>query len=95
MTWSVYIIACSDGSLYTGISTDVARRFQQHQTGKGAKYFNGREPSAIVFVESGHCRGSATLREGAIKKMKRSEKLKLIATQPEPPTSASLAPLIA
>lgn len=79
VTWSVYIISCSDGSFYTGITTNVSRRFQQHQQGQGAKYFRSRQPSEIVFIESGHCRSSATQREITIKKMKRSDKLRLIA----------------
>lgn len=78
MDWSVYIILCSDGSLYTGISTDVQRRFQQHLTGKGAKYFRGCQPSRIVFVEAGHCRGSASRREAAIKKLQRVDKVRLV-----------------
>ena len=78
MTWSVYIILCDDGSFYTGISTDVIRRFRQHRQGKGAKYFRSRQPNLIVFVESGHCRSSAAQREFEIKKMKRGEKVLLI-----------------
>ena len=81
MLWSVYIILCSDGSFYTGISTDVQRRFRQHQLGKGAKYFRSRQPSQLVFVESGHCRASASRRELAIKKLKRGDKVRLIAGQ--------------
>lgn len=68
VTWSVYIISCSDGSFYTGITTNVSRRFQQHRQGQGAKYFRSRQPSEIVFIESGHCRSSATQREITIKK---------------------------
>jgi putative endonuclease len=81
MNWSVYIILCSDGSLYTGISTDVQRRFCQHQKGKGAKYFRGRQPRSIVFFETGHCRSSATQREAEIKKMKHGDKASLIAAR--------------
>jgi len=82
LTWSVYIIVCDDGSFYTGISTDVTRRFHEHQQGKGAKYFRSRRPSRLVFVESGHCRGSAAQREAAIKKMKRRDKARLIESFP-------------
>ena len=78
MNWSVYIIICSDGSLYTGISTDVARRFRQHQTGKGAKYFRGRQPLAIAYQENGYTRSHASHREITIKKMPRLEKQALI-----------------
>ncbi|WP_026147267.1 GIY-YIG nuclease family protein [Methylomonas sp. MK1] len=78
--WSVYIIQCDDGSLYTGISTDVERRFHQHLMQKGAKYFRSRQPRQLVFVEAGHDRVSASRKEALIKQMKRSEKLELIAT---------------
>ncbi|MBD9360837.1 GIY-YIG nuclease family protein [Methylomonas fluvii] len=77
--WSVYIIQCDDGSLYTGISTNVDRRFRQHLMQKGAKYFRSRQPRQVVFVEAGHDRVSASRREVIIKKMKRTEKLHLIA----------------
>jgi putative endonuclease len=77
--WWVYIIRCDDGSLYTGVSTDPARRFQEHlEHPRGAKYFNGRQPQAIVYSESGHNRSSACQREAAIKKLKREQKLVLI-----------------
>lgn len=79
MNWSVYIILCSDNSLYTGISTDVKRRFYQHQVGKGAKYFRSRQPIKFVFLETGHCHSSAAQLEMQIKKMKRSDKAKLIS----------------
>lgn len=82
MAWSVYIIQCDDGSLYTGISTDVQRRFQQHVARQGAKYFRSRRPSQLVFVETSHDRVSASRREAQIKKMKRNEKLQLIAAFP-------------
>ena len=53
MNWSVYIILCTDNTLYTGISTDVSRRFHQHATQKGAKYFRGRCPKQLLFIEAG------------------------------------------
>jgi len=71
------MILCSDSSLYTGISTDVDRRFRQHASQKGAKYFRSRQPERIVFVEDGHSRVSASRREAAIKKMKREDKWRL------------------
>ena len=46
--WSVYVIRCADGSLYTGISTDPGRRFQQHADGRGAKFFRTRRPLEII-----------------------------------------------
>jgi putative endonuclease len=77
--WSVYIILCSDGSLYTGITTDINRRFQQHATQKGAKYFRHCQPERIVFIENGHTCSSASRREAAIKKLTRENKQKLLA----------------
>jgi len=87
--WYVYIIECSDNSLYTGISTNVERRFSEHasftqdQKGikKGAKYFRARSPEKIMYVESGHTRSTASQREAAIKKLSRQEKLALISQQ--------------
>ena len=72
MNWQVYIILCSDNSLYTGITTDMVRRFRQHQEGRGAKYFRGRQPIKVVYLENGHCRSSATRREAQIKAMNRA-----------------------
>lgn len=76
--WSVYIILCSDNSLYTGISNDVERRLQQHAAQQGAKYFRGRSPEKLVYLEEGHDRSSASQREAEIKKLKRSDKEALI-----------------
>lgn len=79
MNWQVYMILCSDTSIYTGISTNVAARFQQHAQQKGAKYFRGRQPEQLIFVESGHTRSSASRREAQIKKYSHQEKLNLAA----------------
>jgi len=80
MNWSVYIILCTDDSLYTGITTDISRRFNQHRDQKGAKYFRGRQPKTLVYLETEHDRSSAGKREVAIKSLSRSEKLSLIAS---------------
>ncbi len=74
MTWHVYIILCTDDTLYTGITTDIDRRLREHATGKGAKYFRGRGPKELLYLEGGHNRSSAGKREVAIKKMKRADK---------------------
>jgi putative endonuclease len=79
--WQVYILLCSDNSLYTGITTDIARRFQQHVDGRGAKYFRGRQPLQVVYLEADHSRSSASRREGFIKKLKRAEKELLLLQQ--------------
>jgi len=79
MSWFVYMIQCSDETLYTGITNNLARRLHQHASQRGAKYFRGRQPEKIVYVESGHDRSSASKREAAIKKLTREEKRSLIA----------------
>ena len=78
--WWVYIIEANDNSLYTGITTDVERRFGEHSSGKkGARYFNGRKPLRVVYQEHGHDRSSASQREAEIKSFSRREKENLIS----------------
>ena len=80
MGWTVYIIRCNDDTLYTGVTTDLDRRFREHRDLRcGAKYFNGRKPLEVVYSESNHDRSSACQREAAIKKLSRDEKLNLIS----------------
>ncbi len=81
MNWLVYIILCSDDSLYTGITTDLQRRFDQHASGQGAKYFRGRRPLEVVYREAGHTRSSASRREREIKELTRAEKGILIFSE--------------
>jgi putative endonuclease len=81
--WKVYIIRCDDETLYTGVTTDVERRFREHLgTTRGAKYFNGRLPGEVVYIETGHSRSSACKREAEVKKLSRREKLRLLAGEP-------------
>jgi putative endonuclease len=80
MNWSIYIILCTDNTLYTGIAVDVAKRFHQHAAGQGAKYFRGRQPKQLVYIEPGHNRSSATKREIDLKKLSREEKSRIIAS---------------
>jgi len=78
--WSLYIIEADDASLYTGITTDVERRFGEHLHGPhGARYFNGRNPLRIIYREDGHSRASASRRELEIKKLSRRAKQRLVA----------------
>ena len=78
--WLVYIIRCSDGSLYTGITTDLERRFAEHLLGgKGAKYFRRCRPLGIVYTEAGLNRSEAARREARIKALSHKEKLELIS----------------
>ena len=81
MNWLVYMILCSDETYYTGITTNLQRRFDQHASGKGAKYFRGRRPLQVVYRESGHTRSSASRREREIKNLKRAEKGLLIFSE--------------
>ncbi len=74
------MIECSDQSLYTGISNDVERRYQQHLAQTGAKYFRARKPKALVYLEFAADRSAAAKREIAIKKMMRSKKIQLIGS---------------
>lgn len=76
--WIVYIIHCSDNTLYTGITTDIERRYVQHCMEQGAKYFRGRKPKKLVYQENGHDRSTASKREIEIKKLSRVEKIQLI-----------------
>ena len=76
--WQVYMILCSDASLYTGITNNLARRMAQHAAGSGAKYFRGRAPGPVVYLEKGHTRSTASRREAAIKKLGPVQKRALI-----------------
>lgn len=77
--WYVYIIVTSGGQYYTGITTDLERRFREHQESpKGAKFFSISGAKKIVFRESHPDRSSASRREAEIKRMSRQEKLTLI-----------------
>ena len=78
MTHSIYIVQCADGSLYTGYSTDVAKRVATHNRGKGAKYTRSRLPVTLVHQEHYVTKTLAMSREYAIKQMTRAQKLKLI-----------------
>jgi putative endonuclease len=84
LNWYVYIIRCSDDTLYTGITTDVERRFCEHACGRGAKYFRGRKPQELLYLEGGHDRSTAGKRELLIKAMTRADKHLLIASATTP-----------
>jgi len=77
-TWYVYIVQCADGTLYTGISTDVNRRLQEHNySKKGAKYTKTRRPVTLKYVIECHGRSEAAKEEARIKKLSRENKLGL------------------
>jgi putative endonuclease len=73
----VYIVECSDGTLYTGYTTDVDRRVEEHNEGEGAKYTRGRTPVEVVLVEEYETRSDAMSREAEIKSLSREEKEEL------------------
>ena len=77
----VYIIETSENSYYTGITTDIQRRFDEHLNGKGAKFFNTCQPLKVVYQETGHTRSSASKRETEIKALNHLEKKKLITSK--------------
>ena len=74
----LYILKCKDGSLYTGITTDVKRRFEEHKNGKGGHYTRSRKVLKILYTERCKDRSSASKREAGIKKWPREKKIKLI-----------------
>ncbi len=76
--WTVYILRCGDGSLYTGITNDVPARLETHRSGKGAKYTRGRGPLELVYSEECPDKSAALKRELQIKSLSRLQKLELI-----------------
>lgn len=72
--WVVYMVRCSDGSLYTGVTTDLKRRLDEHNSEKGAKYTRSRTPVSPVYIELGHDQSSALSREAEIKSLSKEEK---------------------
>ncbi|MDD2620927.1 MAG: GIY-YIG nuclease family protein [Syntrophomonadaceae bacterium] len=78
----VYILQCSDGSYYTGYTTDIKRRLQEHNEGLGSKYTRGRRPVKCVYHEEMASKSDALKRELNIKKLNRSQKERLIQANP-------------
>ncbi|MBO5129633.1 MAG: GIY-YIG nuclease family protein [Oscillospiraceae bacterium] len=76
--WYLYMLECADGTLYTGITDDVPRRFRAHSEGKGAKYTRGRGPLKLVHTETCGTHSDALKRELEIKKLSRAKKLELM-----------------
>ena len=78
--WSVYLLECADGTLYTGIARDLARRLGQHngERAGGPRYTRGRRPVRLLWSESAASRSEAQRREAAIKNLNRQQKLRLI-----------------
>lgn len=86
-SWYVYILRCSDNTLYTGVTTDLARRLEEHNRGsKGAKYTRARRPVTLVFTEGAESRSEALRREYRIKRLTTVKKEALIATAQTSPS---------
>lgn len=80
MAWYVYIVRCNDGSLYTGVTTDLTKRVARHNAGRaGAKYTRPRRPVRLVFTEPAATRSAAMKRECQIKKLSATAKQRLLA----------------
>ena len=79
VNWTVYILQCADGTLYTGITNDLERRMAEHEAGHGARYTKGRGPFLLVYQETCQGRGPASKREIEIKSMDRKAKLSLVS----------------
>jgi len=76
--WTVYVLRCRDGSLYTGITNDLPRRLAAHRTGTASAYTRSRRPVALVYREPQRDRGAAQKREAAIQRLPRAAKLALV-----------------
>ncbi len=79
MKYFVYLLQCKDGSLYTGITTDVERRFAEHKSGVGSNYTRARGAKRVAYTEKQPNRSAAQKREAEIKKLTREQKLALVA----------------
>ena len=77
--WLVYLLRCSDGSLYTGITNDLARRLRAHAAGTASKYTRSRLPVMLAYSEPQRSKPAALKREAAIKRLRRAEKDRLVA----------------
>ena len=76
--WTVYILRCGDGSLYTGIAKDVRARVKQHSEGRGATYTRNRLPVKLLYQQEGLTHSKALIREAQIKTMPRSKKEEIV-----------------
>lgn len=76
--WTVYILECGDGTLYTGITDDLQRRFKAHSEGRGAKYTRGRGPLKLRYWETVPDKSTALKREHELKRLRKNEKMAII-----------------
>jgi putative endonuclease len=77
--WLVYLLRCSDGSLYTGITNDMPKRLKAHAAGKASKYTRSRLPVKLAYSEPKRSKSAALKREAAIKRLRRADKDRLLA----------------
>lgn len=84
MAWTVYLARCSDGTLYTGVTTDPERRLAEHNAGCGGAYTRARGPITLVYWEEARDRGEALRREHAIKRLTRLQKEALVTAYRRP-----------
>jgi putative endonuclease len=77
VSWTVYLLRCRDGSLYTGITNNLARRLQRHRAGTASAYTRSRRPLRLVYEEDQPSRSAALRREAAVKRLPRRAKLAL------------------
>jgi len=78
--WCVYLLRCADGTLYTGITTDLHKRLAAHARGRGARYTRGRAPLTLLHAEPARTRSAALRREHELKRLRRGAKLALLDT---------------
>lgn len=78
--WLVYILRCRDGSLYTGITNDLPKRLKTHAAGKASRYTRSRLPVSLAYTEPKLSKSAALKREAAIKKLRRAEKERMVAS---------------
>ena len=78
MNWTVYVLRCRDGSLYTGITNNLSRRLARHRGGTASAYTRARRPVRLVYQESQPDRSAALRREAAVRRLSRAEKLALV-----------------
>lgn len=81
-SWSLYILRCCDESFYTGVTTDIDRRFREHEAGRASRFTRARRPVVLVYQEACGTRSQALSRECAVKSMGRQGKEKLVAAGP-------------
>ncbi|MBB2495706.1 GIY-YIG nuclease family protein [Aquipseudomonas ullengensis] len=89
--WSVYLVRAENGALYCGISDDPQRRFVQHQSGKGARFFHSSPAQALVYIEACGAKGDALRRERAIKALTKVAKERLVLAGPMQNTDSPLS----